>query len=71
MASTLIGQVLVEMGFATPEQINQALQRQALADPAHGAQLLGEILIDMGVVTDDQVRQALEAQGKTVVPHRA
>jgi hypothetical protein len=50
----------------TPEQVQEALARQAGVDPSHSPPLLGEILVEMGAVTDDQVREALAAQGKQV-----
>jgi hypothetical protein len=63
----LLGEILCDMGYATQDQINQALERQAMVDPSQSPPLIGEILVQMGVVTDDQVREALVAQGKTTV----
>lgn len=65
-SSRMIGEILVELGYATEEQIQAALERQASIDPSHSPPLLGEILVEMGVVTDDQVREALAAQGKQI-----
>jgi hypothetical protein len=62
----LIGEILADLGHVTPEQVQEALARQAGVDPSHSPPLLGEILVEMGAVTDDQVREALAAQGKQV-----
>lgn len=62
----MIGEILVDLGYATNEQVQEALQRQANVEPSHSPPLLGEILVEMGAVTDDQVREALAAQGKQV-----
>jgi hypothetical protein len=64
----LIGEILIEHGWVTPKDVNEALKRQAeLADQgAAGTKTLGAILVEMGKVTDDQVRQALEEQGKAI-----
>ena len=64
--SRLIGEILIDLGHATNEQVQEALATQATVDPSHSPPLLGEILVQMGVVTDDQVREALAAQGKQV-----
>src|SRR4051794_11830807 len=64
----LIGEILVDHGWCTAEDINAALKQQAaLADQgAAGTMPLGGILVKMGKVTDDQIRQALEEQGKAL-----
>jgi predicted ATPase with chaperone activity len=48
-----LGQLLVGLGFATPAEINEALQRQVL-----NGKRLGENLIAMGVLTEAQLAEA-------------
>jgi hypothetical protein len=64
----LIGEILVEHGWVTPEDVNTALKQQAQL-PDHGeagSRTLGAILVEMGKVTNDQIREALEEQGKAI-----
>ncbi|QDS87578.1 Type II/IV secretion system protein [Rosistilla ulvae] len=58
MATRKIGQILVDLGFITDEQLEVILEEQ-LQQP--GA-LLGRIAEDMGLVTDEQVAQGLAEQ---------
>lgn len=51
-----IGQVLVNLGFATEQQIDTALQQQK--NSGH-SRLLGELLIDLGYCTENQIAAAL------------
>ncbi len=53
-----IGQILVDLGFITDEQLELLLEEQS----QHPGQLLGRIAEDMGLVTDDQLIQALGEQ---------
>src|SRR5437667_389466 len=46
-----LGNVLIERGYITVEQLNAALAEQR----AGGGKLLGEILIEQGFCTDDQI----------------
>lgn len=58
MAVRRIGQILVDMGFITDEQLELLLEEQS----QHPGQKLGRIAEDMGLITDDQLIQALGEQ---------
>jgi type IV pilus assembly protein PilB len=58
MAIRRIGQILVDLGFITDEQLEMLLDEQAQRQGA----LLGRIAEDMGLITDDQLVQALAEQ---------
>ncbi|MEL6896419.1 MAG: ATPase, T2SS/T4P/T4SS family, partial [Planctomycetota bacterium] len=58
MAVRLIGQILVDLGFLTDEQLEIVLEEQQQQPGA----LLGKIAEDMGLVTDEQLAQALAEQ---------
>lgn len=53
-----IGQILVDLGFITDEQLEVILDEQQQRPGA----LLGKIAEDMGLITDDQLVQALAEQ---------
>lgn len=57
-----IGEILVDMGEATPEVIDQALDIQA--------RKLGEILVDEAMVSKTAVDKALDSQGKVAAADR-
>jgi type IV pilus assembly protein PilB len=52
-----LGKVLVERGYVTVEQLNQALEEQR----GSAGKLLGEILVERGHCTDDQIIECLAA----------
>src|SRR5437868_4673087 len=54
-AAPRLGNVLIERGYITVEQLNSALAEQR----AGGGRLLGEILVDREFCTDDQVTECL------------
>jgi len=58
MAIRRIGQILVDLGFITEEQLEMLLEEQN----QHPGQLLGKIAEDMGLITDEQLIQALGEQ---------
>jgi type IV pilus assembly protein PilB len=58
MAIRRIGQILVDLGFITDEQLEMLLDEQSQRQGA----LLGRIAEDMGLITDDQLVQALAEQ---------
>jgi type IV pilus assembly protein PilB len=58
MAIRRLGQILVDMGFISDEQLELLLEEQS----QHPGQLLGRIAEDMGLITDDQLIQALGEQ---------
>ena len=58
MAHRRIGQVLVDMGFITDEQLELLVDEQT----QHPGQLLGRVAIDLGLIDDEQLAQALAEQ---------
>ena len=57
----MIGQILVEKGYVTLSQLNEARRRQLFAEPEQRP-LLGQILYQLGHVTPAQVEEALKLQ---------
>ena len=53
-----LGEVCIDKGFITPEQLQDALEQQSRSDQR---KLLGEILVDMGALTEQQVMEVLAA----------
>ncbi len=53
-----IGQIFVDLGFITDEQLEVILDEQQQRPGA----LLGKIAEDMGLITDEQLAQALAEQ---------
>ena len=53
----LLGQVLMESGIVTIDDLNEALDVQKSS-----GQRLGDILISMGVITPEELEMALEFQ---------
>ena len=58
MAIRRLGQVLVDLGFITDDQL-EMLREQKRIRPG---ELLGQIAISMGLIHDDQLAQALGEQ---------
>ncbi len=58
MAHRRIGQVLVDMGFVSDEQLELLLDEQQ----QHPGQLLGQVAIDIGLLSEEQLAQALAEQ---------
>jgi len=58
MAIRRIGQVLVDLGFITEEQLEMLLEEQQ----QRPGELLGQIAMSMGLITDEQLAQALAEQ---------
>jgi type IV pilus assembly protein PilB len=58
MASRRIGQILVDLGFMTDEQLEVVLEEQE----QHPGTRLGQIAEDMSLITDEQLIQALAEQ---------
>ncbi|WP_408956431.1 type IV-A pilus assembly ATPase PilB [Natroniella sp. ANB-PHB2] len=52
-----LGDILVEVGFITQEELQQALQEQKDSDKR-----LGQVMKEMGLITDQDVMEALEFQ---------
>ena len=54
------GQISVESGYVTPEQVKQALLEQVEDDIAHRPhRLLGEIMLAKGWMTSNQIKKVL------------
>ncbi|MCA9216623.1 MAG: pilus assembly protein PilB, partial [Planctomycetales bacterium] len=58
MAIRRIGQILVDLGFISDEQLEMLLEEQS----RHPGELLGKIAEEMGLVTDEQIALALAEQ---------
>ena len=58
MAVRRLGQILVDLGFITDDQLDMLVEEQN----QNSGQLIGRIAEDMGLVTDDQLVQALAEQ---------
>jgi hypothetical protein len=59
------GIVAVEKGFATAEQVVEAMRIQVLEDIKNGKhRLIGRILLEQGILTLTQVDEVLESLGK-------
>jgi hypothetical protein len=56
-----IGEILVEMGVVTPQQIQEALRQQMCGD----TRKLGEILVEMGFCATEDVTAALAEQAES------
>ncbi|EPZ44127.1 GspE/PulE family protein [Alicyclobacillus acidoterrestris] len=62
MARKRIGEMLVEVGILTPEQLQQALREQRETE-----ERLGDVLINKGYITQEQLVEVLEFQ--LGIPH--
>jgi hypothetical protein len=62
--SLRIGQVLIQLGLVTEEQIEQALALQSIAtDPER----VGEVLVDFGYISEKDISHAMAVQMRTVL----
>jgi type IV pilus assembly protein PilB len=64
MSRKKIGEILVEKGFLSPEQLNKAIevtQATRSKSPADRA-LMGRVLINMGYINEDQLANAIGTQ---------
>lgn len=61
--STLLGQILVQLGYITIYQLDEALQVQKQVD-ADGQehQPLGQVLLEMGYCSPNQLIRAIQVQ---------
>ncbi|MFM9117923.1 MAG: GspE/PulE family protein [Planctomycetota bacterium] len=53
-----LGQILVDLGYITDEQLTQLLEEQA----AHPGEKLGKLAEEMGLISDEQLAEALAEQ---------
>ena len=58
MAQRRIGQILVDLGYVSDEQLELLVDEQQ----ERPGQLLGQVAMDMGLINDDQLAQALAEQ---------
>jgi type IV pilus assembly protein PilB len=58
MALRRIGQILVDLGYISDEQLELLVEEQE----QRPGQLLGQVAMDMGLINDDQLAQALAEQ---------
>ena len=58
MALRQIGQIFVDLGFISEDQLDMLLEEQR----QRPGQMLGRIAVDMGLLNDEQVAQALAEQ---------
>jgi type IV pilus assembly protein PilB len=58
MAARRLGQIFVDLGFITDEQLEMLVEEQS----QNPGQLIGRIAEDMGLISDDQLVQALAEQ---------
>ena len=58
MAARKLGQIFVDLGFITDDQLEMLVEEQA----QNPGQMIGRIAEDMGLITDDQLIQALSEQ---------
>jgi len=58
MAIRRIGQILVDLGFITDDQLEMLLEEQE----QRPGEMLSQIAMELGMVTDDQLAQALAEQ---------
>jgi type IV pilus assembly protein PilB len=58
MALRRIGQILVDLGYVSDEQLDLLVDEQK----QRPGQLFGQIAMDMGLINDDQLAQALGEQ---------
>ncbi|MDW8059307.1 MAG: DUF4388 domain-containing protein [Thermomicrobium sp.] len=63
-AQLRLGQMLLQLGDITEEQLEQALALQAVSP---GQRRLGELLVELGFVTHQQVKRALANQFEAVL----
>jgi len=59
-----LGDLLVEKGYLSPEQLEQALEEQRASA---GSKLLGEVLIELGYCTEEQILECLAVEFD--IPH--
>ncbi len=57
-----MGQILLEKGWVTPEQLQAALRKKAEALEGGKTVRLGEVLVEMGILTAAQAQEALGLQ---------
>ena len=58
MAARRLGQIFVDLGFITDDQLEMLVEEQA----QNPGQLIGKVAEDMGLITDDELIQALGEQ---------
>jgi len=64
MAVRRLGQIFVDLGFITDDQLEMLVEEQA----QNPGQLIGRVAEDMGLVSDDALIQALGEQFGAALP---
>jgi hypothetical protein len=59
---TLLGQVLVELGYVTVYQLDQALEIQRTASKTAEREPLGQVLLELGYCNPNQLIRAIQVQ---------
>ncbi len=62
MDRKLIGEYLLSERAITQQQLERALESQAMSTPSQNPPLLGTILVEMGALNLDQLKHALDRQ---------
>ena len=62
MDKKLIGEYLLSEQSITPQQLERALETQAMQNPTSNPALLGTNLVEMGALNLDQLKRALDRQ---------
>lgn len=64
---SLFGRLVVKLGYATEEQVNECLRAQQDLAEAGVTKRLGEIMMDCGRLGAEAILQIVEAQGKKIM----
>jgi hypothetical protein len=59
---TLLGQVLVELGYVTVYQLDQALEIQRTTSKTAEREPLGQVLLELGYCNPNQLIRAIQVQ---------
>lgn len=67
LEDTITGRLIVKMGLATEEQVNEALRKQALAEQDGSFYRLGEVMVEKGFMSVEDVLKVLNVQDKRIM----
>ncbi|MBI5035153.1 MAG: hypothetical protein HZB51_31900 [Chloroflexi bacterium] len=62
MDRKLLGEYLLDERSITQQQLERALQTQAMQNPAANPPLIGTILVEMGALNHDELKRVLDRQ---------
>jgi hypothetical protein len=60
------GEILVKMGYATEQQLEEALEKQEELSKLEQRQKLLTIMVDSGTITEEQLRTVLAVQSARI-----